>query len=52
MSTPAEILALMQARKAAQKAKETPKPETPKPEAPKDEESGKPRRGRGRKAAE
>ena len=62
--TPAEILALMQARKAAQQAKETPvpQPEAPQPEAPqpeedkpeenKPEEPAKPRRRRGRKAAE
>ena len=57
--TPDEILALMQARKAAQQAKETsvPQPEAPQPEAPqpeedKPEEPAKPRRRRGRKAAE
>lgn len=52
--TPDEILALMQARKAAQQAKEThvPKPEAPQPEEDKPKEPAKPRRGRGRKAAE
>lgn len=57
--TPAEILALMQARKAAQQAKETPvpqpeapQPEEDKPEEDKPEEPAKPRRRRGRKAAE